>query len=344
MCFVHDERLQAIVEGEYQNERGRIKGVFTTVDDAYALININLLERLLHDNPAVSSFTVEEAINKYAEDLYSQLGEAFYERYAQDLVIKHEQEIYETRCVNAKKGGQARRDNAKNERYLIIKEVLLGKSLDELIREFGFKKSKIYRVLADYHKKTYDLYADFKRNPKAFEGVSETQVLEFIDCEGSFKALNKIRAEKAQAEEAERAEVSAKAEAFWKGVEEKYQAYQTENIIPESIKVKDTDAVTVDNIQAVLGVSAEVPVKKAEEPTEDKVPVEVISKQQALASLEERMKASAMAKRKQKARVRSTTPEKVKMSTEEPIEEVCVTEENETVTDKPTDEWENCVN
>ena len=342
MCFVHDERLQAIVEGEYQNERGRIKGVFTTVDDAYALININLLERLLHDNPAVSSFTVEEAINKYAEDLYSQLGEAFYERYTQDLAIKHEQKIYETRCANAKKGGQARRDNAKNERYQIIKEVLSGKSLEELIEEFGFKKSKIYKVITDYRKKTYDLYADFKRNPKVFEGVSETQVLEFINCEGSFKALNKTRAEKAQAEEAERAEVSAKAEAFWKGVEEKYQAYQTENT-QEPVKVKDTDSVTIDNLQAVLGVSTKAPAKKAEEPIEDKIPVEVSSKKQALASLEERMKASAMAKRKQKARVKSATPEKVKMSTEEPIKKVCVTEETETVTDKPTDEWGNYV-
>lgn len=341
MCFVHDERLQAIVEGEYQNERGRIKGVFTTVDDAYALININLLERLLHDNPAVSSFTVEEAINKYAEDLYSQLGEAFYERYTQDLAIKHEQEIYETRCANAKKGGQARRDNAKNERYLIIKEVLLGKSLDELIREFGFQKSKIYRVLADYRKKTYDLYADFKRNPKVFEGVSEAQVLEFINCEGSFKALNKTRTEKAQAEEAERAEVSAKAEAFWKGVEEKYQAYQTEDSF-EPVKVINTDVVTVDNIQSILGVSTENPTMKVKEPTEEKLPVEVNSKKKASENIEARLRASALAKREQKIRVKSTTPV-VSIQIEKPTEEVCVTEENEAVSDKPIDDWGNYI-
>lgn len=343
MCEIKDEKLQSVVTGEYQCERGRVRGVYTTCDDAYAVININVLERLLN-NAHVDVTSSQKELN--TEELYKQFGKVFYERYSQELTATREQEIYETRCANARKNANARKKNAKEERFLIIREILLGKSLKDIMSENNFSKSKVYSVLQGYCGKTkkYDLFADYSRNPRSFDDVTREQIQELLDNKGSFKALNQLRAEKAQAAAEAKAESDAKAEAYLADIEKRYAEYlQKDGEEPAQPAVKITDEVTVDNVMAILGnqgVESKPTAHKEESEEIPFIPTEVDTKKAIADDIESRIYASAMAKREQKARVKSATPT-LPLQEESKEDSACEIEENAVVEDenREFDDW-----
>lgn len=148
MCYqVQNENFDKIIIGEYYNNDGqRVKGIFTTIDDSCAVININVLDRLLNgvkilEGGSNEEMTLEKAEEKFGDQIIKKyltshgVADIFSleevdEIYGNQIVEKHSNAVkiksHNASKDNQKKAVQASIEKGKSNQAVIIKSVLIG--------------------------------------------------------------------------------------------------------------------------------------------------------------------------------------------------------------------------
>ena len=251
MCYqVQNEKFDKIIVGEfYDNDGKRIKGIFTTVDDSCAVININVLDRLLSGVKILEGsnedLTLEKAEEKFGEEIIKKylsshgVADIFSleevdAAYGNQIVKKHSEntilKAHNASMKNQKKAVRASIEKGKSNQAVIIKAVLEGLTKQEIEYRYGFSRPTINKALKNLDKDTFESIW-YKYRTTIFEGVDMKTYVDFELCHYDYKEyLKKINFNKSVEirHNVERTiknmEGERKAEAKIKEISEKMQA------------------------------------------------------------------------------------------------------------------------
>lgn len=180
MSVINDERLQEVVRSlYYDNDNNLHSGIFETCDDAWLLVNVNVLEKLLYDGVVVSRLDIEDAEELYGDDII------------QRYLARQEQNHAVNKLNNMSKANSIHKNNADMRKLRIIAMIIDGSTKAEVEKSLNISRNTVNRALKGldkhYLQEIFNQYKD-----TVFSEVSGNSLKDFISVDCSYSKYRKL--------------------------------------------------------------------------------------------------------------------------------------------------------
>ena len=223
-----EEKVIEIMGNEYVSAQGKLRGVYETVDDAFLLVNVNVFDKAVNDGVIVRDMSLEDAEEKY--------GQLIIEKY-----LKQQEELRQSRQQMARQKNMANARSVKElsihaKRVNVLKEVMMGYSVNEIIDKYGYPKSTVYDFLKIFSLDKQMVLEIYKKELEHCKDIPVAYYQEFMRCDCDYKKFREF-IEKEKKEETEsvarRKEKWSKAYEFMEEVKKEPKVVSEDNFIEE---------------------------------------------------------------------------------------------------------------
>lgn len=173
--------LSKVMIGEFRYGTARVRGAYETPDDAYLIVNTDIFEGLLHNGTAVYEQEQDYGVIK---GLY---GKRIIEEYLAEqerLRLERIQNNKRTRINNANKARAFKKECVKKD---ILKAVLQGYLIQDIITLTGLSRSEVYKLVADLN---VDFVKYIYPDSKGID-IPKEDVEQFINLDCNYKKYRK---------------------------------------------------------------------------------------------------------------------------------------------------------
>lgn len=180
MIFINDEKLQEVVSSlYYDNDNNCHRGIYQTCDDAWLLVNINVLEKLLYQGVVISHLDIKDA-----EAVY---GDAIIQRY----LARQEQSSKSNSLKNLDEGRRVHKRSSEVRKAKIIASIIQGHTKEQIESEVGVCRSTIDKILRDLRQgELLDLFNKYRES--LFSEVSGSSFNDFMSVDCSYSKYHKL--------------------------------------------------------------------------------------------------------------------------------------------------------
>ena len=180
MSFINDEKLQGVVTSlYYDNDNKCHRGIYETCDDAWLLVNINVLEKLLYQGVVASQLDIEDVEKIYGDDII------------QRYLARQKQNSKSNSLKNLEEGRRVHKRSSETRKAKIIALVIQGYAKEQIESEVGVCRSTIDKILHDLKQgELLDLFNKYRDN--LFSEVSGSSLNDFISVGCSYSKYHKL--------------------------------------------------------------------------------------------------------------------------------------------------------